>query len=507
MRLTASEEKFFKDYISYCGKEPSPSADLLHFWEGAKSEYLFDMFGGKLILEKEIEYEASTEELVSLFFSVASYEARDFLVAISDFLKNNKDFDNSAATTSTNEYFYSKTSYLSSKYTLLNNRWEMPTTLFPLPNGKSFKATPGTKITRIMGRLAKVWHIPGWDEVLRAQSVALTAKNSKGTLCLSIHPLDYITMSDNKEGWNSCMSWLNDGHYRAGTVEMMNSPYVVVAYLKHPTHKLEGFWNSKCWRELFIVHKDVITNIKPYPNVNEKLTKICLEWLKNLAEDAGISVYEDKAYLHAAKSNDDDPIFSEKDLCINFYTNTMYNDCGRANQWMYLRKNLPKHYSKTINYSGERICMCCGEYTNDFDNEGELFCEDCNPSRSIYCDSCGERIPEDEVCYIGDTPYCYECFNDLAVTPWDTGDPCYAEEATEIFLKVSEGEYWTTDYGVYISNNCRDMSSFVSIDKWHYDVKECIYYVNFNEVKDKYFLYEFGLRKEDIRNIDPNYIF
>ena len=38
-------------------------------------------------------------------------------------------------------------------------------------------------------------------------------------------------MSDNNSGWESCMSWRNNGCYRRGTVEMMNSPYVIVAYL------------------------------------------------------------------------------------------------------------------------------------------------------------------------------------------------------------------------------------------------------------------------------------
>ena len=38
-------------------------------------------------------------------------------------------------------------------------------------------------------------------------------------------------MSDNDYGWDSCMGWMNEGEYRLGTVEMMNSPCIVVAYI------------------------------------------------------------------------------------------------------------------------------------------------------------------------------------------------------------------------------------------------------------------------------------
>ena len=59
----------------------------------------------------------------------------------------------------------------------------------------------------------------------------LSEKEFIGRLSLSIHPLDFMTMSDNDSDWSSCMSWRTCGSYRRGTVEMMNSPCVVVAYL------------------------------------------------------------------------------------------------------------------------------------------------------------------------------------------------------------------------------------------------------------------------------------
>ena len=58
------------------------------------------------------------------------------------------------------------------------------------------------------------------------------------------------------------MSWFEKGEYRQGTVEMMNSECVVVAYLESTTNMTirDGEWNSKRWRELFVVDENVLAN-------------------------------------------------------------------------------------------------------------------------------------------------------------------------------------------------------------------------------------------------------
>ena len=75
-----------------------------------------------------------------------------------------------------------------------------------------------------------------------------------------------MTMSDNANNWSSCMRWtdrsggVDHGDYCAGTLECMNSPYIIIAYLHNPKHSFElslydcndWQWNSKQWRELFI---------------------------------------------------------------------------------------------------------------------------------------------------------------------------------------------------------------------------------------------------------------
>jgi hypothetical protein len=117
-------------------------------------------------------------------------------------------------------------------------------------NGKSFKINRGCKVSKVLGKLANILNLPGWEDFRICHSQILNQKDLGGNLTISIHPLDYMTMSDNSYGWESCMSWESEGGYRQGTVEMMNSRSVVIAYLSGEDKMRIGddFWNSKKWR-------------------------------------------------------------------------------------------------------------------------------------------------------------------------------------------------------------------------------------------------------------------
>ena len=140
-------------------------------------------------------------------------------------------------------------------------------------------------------------------------------------------------MSDNDCGWHTCMSWFHDGEFRLGTIEMMNSPYVVVTYLTAKEDMIlteDFYWNNKKWRELFIVTDKVISEIKSYPYVNRALTKYALNWLKDLAEN-----YYDFSSSKITEIKDGDEIVSGSDFSCDIYfdTDRMYNDIKRDNYY------------------------------------------------------------------------------------------------------------------------------------------------------------------------------
>ena len=75
----------------------------------------------------------------------------------------------------------------------------------------------------------------------------------------------------------------------------------------------------------------------------------------------------------------------------------MYNDFGTVQHHIIVANEYLNSHDKLefiLNYSGEEICMFCGD-GYDFDGEGCLLCSDCDDY--ITCDECGDRISYDDM--------------------------------------------------------------------------------------------------------------
>lgn len=308
-------------------------------------------------------------------------------------------------------------------------------------NGCNFEITPkeslrplkvvkGCKIMKILGKIAAYAEcLTEFEEFRLIHSRIMNQANLQSNLCISIHPLDYMTASVNENDWRSCMHW-EDGEYRRGVIEMMNSPCVVVAYLESDHEHLQNYncdWNSKKWREFFIVDENFISGIKGYPYWNRDLETTTLLWLKELFTPI-VSNYG-KEFSNNIIQWD----FGTKAIDKGANSSVHFDfDCGPAmyddfygdNYYLsILTKDFNPEGSFEYNYSGPSICVVCGN-EGDFDSEGSLCCEDC--IEKYYCCKCGDLVyrKEDLIKYNG-RYYCYYCFQELPECDFceDTIDP------------------------------------------------------------------------------------
>ena len=401
---------------------------LLRFWRENKAQYLAPLFGDKLILEKEVEYARGREQLREDMYQMvrSQFSFMDqFNSAMRDCAMNEHDrefnivVDNIGSSLRNSENLVDNKLYLGyTEYENDRGRWDykdIKSYTFTFEDGAKVQLQMGMKITRAMTQLcAHIGLSEQWEQFRIKHSQVLNQKNLKGTLCLSIHPLDYATASDNDNGWSSCMSWRENGCYRLGTVEMMNSPMVICAYLKsdkqHMTiHDGESWqeWNSKKWRAWIIVTKDVIICNRHYPYHQENFAIKAIEWVRDLVGKAYGWEYDD---IHT------DFIQYEHDveIPIEFRTNYMYNDIGGDDVIGCFKKsatmrNMPGY----INFSGPAECMCCGaEIYPEHQDADTLLCNNCNVF--CTCEECGCELDEDQ-CYTGPDgyTYCEECYNEI----------------------------------------------------------------------------------------------
>ena len=364
---------------------------------------------------------------------------------------------------------------------LVNNKYEGCDFTLTFPDGKNYIVREGCKPMKALAKIAAAFNLPHFEDFRICHSLVHNQKRIQGDITLSIHPLDYWTMSDNESGWDSCMNWRDYGGYRQGTVEMMNSPCVVVAYLSAAEPMSigkVGNWNDKKWRQLFIVDKDVILGIKAYPYFNEGLTTTIAKWIRDLAkENMGWEYLTEEPEKWDGKRTFVNPAYeSEGEFQFGFYSNHMYTDVGCLS-WhpIFVGKdvhpstipNPVRHYSCNcplydFNYSGAAQCVSCGEIDPELCDDSYLCCFACEDS--LRCSECGDRISRDDCYQIGDCYLCQCCWEDHTQTCNICEESDFTDnfETINIMPKLDTEELLALAKNEWEESGCRDWATDMS---------------------------------------------
>ena len=484
MRLWTNTE----DYVSPSDPRFVSCDKWLNEWEWSKDTFnLSAPFQKSLILEKKIHLPSDIDEyfktqMSELVYSSASLTLKERISKFIYSYRSTIDFEEYLRQLSCVDVLFNTVSWIDNKY-------NAPTTSILLPSGKEYKVQAGCKVMKALQALARAYDVAEAFESVRLKQSQLMNehKDRTATLCLSIHPLDYLTASYNSNDWRSCMCF-SDGEYRRGVIEMMNSPYVVVGYLKSKSNNTyfavpsgSAYWNSKEWREFFVVSKDVISGIKGYPYWNRHIEAIVLDWLKELYAPVFETEYSQDIYHYNFEvikegiqlPSDIDP--EEGMFSVGFSCGpAMYNDFYGDNEYqMYLGKSLKNKRDIHIDYSGASICSICGSTCGSFESENDISCSDCLPK--IHCVCCGEAISEDYANWLDDFAYCDGCYAGLPScsecgTPVDPNNgigDCFSiavdEDKNKVYLAGKTFDWWkekTAARDYYFCENCAN---------WHYD--------------------------------------
>lgn len=279
-------------------------------------------------------------------------------------------------------------------------------------------------------------------EMQNLASTYIQENKLTGTLCLSVHPLDYISSSENTYNWRSCHAL--DGEYRAGNISYMLDECTVVCYIKADgEHKLPRFpqdvpWNSKKWRMLLFVSKernmmfagrqypfgvgkvlDIIRNVardielvnirrEGFWGPDEELTQWSDYWIKDFPVNdskIGLKNWFIMGSGHRLKRRDK--------LIQDAEGSKHYNDLLYSSfyvpYWCYVierGKMCPNNDSSFV-IGGKTKCLCCGEH--EVFGADSFTCGECydNNYDVYFCCECGDRITDG--IWIDDEIYCSHC--------------------------------------------------------------------------------------------------
>lgn len=403
----------FKEVIIASQGIPDPQIDkLFQDWASAKQRFI-DLFGG-LIYEwpQQIEFTLDEEEQQSRATSFANdvyvhYHNEE----LSEFIDGN-----------IKSFFENKVSYIP----------------------ENSKVPKGTKLIKAFKYFEDD---PTTLRYLQDKASQLIQENKiKGTLCFSVHPLDFLSSSENTYNWRSCHAL--DGEYRAGNLSYMVDDATFMVYLKgvDSIGTFNNFggvqWNSKKWRVL--MHESEKVNLifagRQYPFPSKNGIDIALNIYNNLivenkhrANDWYYTSYAkyspwQKNYItkypiedHYIKLNSryflyGGEILDIEDVVIEVADSLNYNDilkstCYTEPYYAIFDDSIYKPTdwirANPIRIGGAVRCLHCGEYI--IHNPETMRCDDCEEKfgfeeNDYYgrCECCGRRIYFEDASVVGE---------------------------------------------------------------------------------------------------------
>jgi hypothetical protein len=279
------------------------------------------------------------------------------------------------------------------------------------------------------------------DKIQTMASMILQEVKVEGTLCFSVHPLDYLSSSENACNWRSCHAL--DGEYRAGNLSYMLDKSTIVCYLKEENGdtRISRFprdvpWNNKKWRMLLFVSDDhnALFAGRQYPFFSKNLLELIR--INFLTKINSYSSPHDWSNWHNdclkgvefKEYPDDNFVLPKKYFFLNgdlYKDSSLIEDVGLSSEKLHFNDLLyssfytPYYcwlwsYKAKIHFTiGALVpCLRCGE--NFIESHDSMICESCGDDK-ITCDYCGDIINEDDAIYLEDREItvCRDCYSEI----------------------------------------------------------------------------------------------
>jgi hypothetical protein len=287
-------------------------------------------------------------------------------------------------------------------------------------------------------------------------SQVIQKQEISGRLCFSVHPLDFLSASENNNGWESCHSL--HGDYRAGNLSYLMDRCTIMCYIKSDApdvliHSMGIPWNNKKWRMWCFIsdNRNIIFSGRQYPfeleDILNEIRPILFSALGYTSDD-GWSNWSDK-YISYFGSEPlrkkyfmfDKTLISPEDI-ITEENELFYDDLISSSIYVkpfYMTNRYKYWLDPVFTIGGDVPCPICGKgYVGSYDNDGHsMLCENCGyeyDENINYCEICDERIRPGEEYWINDTCLCEDCYLEKTVECEDCGDRYFINDVDDIIF-------------------------------------------------------------------------
>ena len=417
----------FNKVLAYSQGEANPKTDrLFEQWWEAKQSFI-DHWGGKCIYEVEMPVTFSlenTEKIARAKHFIEIVEENYGFSDLSWFLSNNLD-----------GFYENKTV---AEYTTRTGT--------TIPVGakllKAFKHFVSDEFTL--------------DRLQTEASMIIQEDKISGTLCFSVHPLDYLSSSENNYNWRSCHAL--DGEYRSGNLSYMCDTVTVVCYLKGaeevtlPRFPKDVPWNNKKWRMLLVYDKNsrIMFAGRQYPFFSDSALDIVqAHFLRSIQTDSLYwSAWHDDTISQIAYRNGRDDHKTYKYFPIGEY---LYRNFDLIEDVTTDERKEPLHFNDLLRSSYYQPYYAWDKYFfRGYDSHPKIMIGS-RPS-CIHCGNAGIEF--------SDSMYCQNCdeeFNGSSSDQFSFCDYCQGRVRTSEGIFLSNGDFvcdWCADNECVRCCNC-----------------------------------------------------
>lgn len=280
----------------------------------------------------------------------------------------------------------------------------------------------------------------------------------EGKLCFSVHPLDFLSVSENTYKWKTCHSL--DGDFRSGNLSYMTDNVTFICYVKGaddvmlPNFDPDVKWNSKKWRVLLYYSpvEDCIYAGRQYPFSSIEamdyvmkilpLVGICRD---DVSSGRSWTGWQEAMPGSLPLRNTENRILKLDDANYIYFNGGMvpiskaihqgenatnYNDVIRSDlykplySFIYRKdkyfdfKEIYSPFRSELTIGGPSYCIECGNNIT-LEGSGTMRCEACELAYGTevnetfdFCSCCGKRGYVDDMYWIGSDLLCETCYYD-----------------------------------------------------------------------------------------------
>ena len=278
-----------------------------------------------------------------------------------------------------------------------------------LPN---IKAVAGQKVSRIVNKICKFIGIdkdPDYNREFAKFADAINPLLIKRHTILSIHPVDYFTMSFGNS-WASCHTIDKDndrdmpdnyeGCYSSGTLSYMLDESSFVFYTVDKDYNGNEYeLQDKINRNMFHMGEDKLIQARVYPQDNDGENGIYTQ-IRNIAQKVIADCLEVPNMWKNVKGTTECSrmIYS---YGTHYRDYTSYSNCNVS----YLKGDTEAINENIIKVGHSPICPSCGDSHNNAE------CIECNRcyDEEVQCADCGDCYDIDDMYEIDGRYYCHDC--------------------------------------------------------------------------------------------------